>query len=208
MQKGYKVTLGVLTIMILLTITVGTSYSYYQVSDKQTTANTLATGCFKINFKDGNNGSISLASDKFAFPIDETSLNENNYYEFTLENTCTNENSMGGVKYEVLLSDETVSNNLPLGKIKYKLIEGTTSANTVTGKLLSNATKYTSLPSNMADYGINTSHNIYKMLDNGPATMNAQGTKTYKLYLWIDSDAGNEVMGQTFTGQVFVYAYM
>ena len=35
MRKGYKITLGVLTIMILITLTIGTSYSYYSVSDVQ-----------------------------------------------------------------------------------------------------------------------------------------------------------------------------
>ena len=32
MRSGYKVTLGILTIMILVTITIGTSYSYYSIA--------------------------------------------------------------------------------------------------------------------------------------------------------------------------------
>ena len=50
MRNGYKVTLSILTIMILMTLTIGTSYSYYSISAEQEEPNVLSTTCFKINF--------------------------------------------------------------------------------------------------------------------------------------------------------------
>ena len=50
MRSGYKVTLGVLTIMILVTITIGTSYSYYSVASKQQDPNKLTTTCFEVSY--------------------------------------------------------------------------------------------------------------------------------------------------------------
>ncbi len=54
MRKGYKITLSVLTIMILVTITIGTSYSYYSVSDVQSEENTLTSTCFNITYNDNS----------------------------------------------------------------------------------------------------------------------------------------------------------
>ena len=31
---------------------------------------------------------------------------------------------------------------------------------------------------------------------------------TYNLYLWIDENADNSIMGNTFTGKVLIYNYM
>ena len=68
MRKGYKITLSVLTIMILITITVGTSYSYYSVSDIQDNPNTLTSTCFNIEYSEGTNGSINLTN---SYPMSE-----------------------------------------------------------------------------------------------------------------------------------------
>ena len=47
--------------------------------------------------------------------------------------------------------------------------------------------------------------NAYKLAE---GSLSFNSSKTFKLYLWIDEKAGNDIMGQDFKGQVFVYAYM
>ena len=113
-------TLGVLTIMILLTLTIGTSYSYYSISDTQDEPNNLTTTCFDVKFSDGSGGSIKLNTEgNFGYPMsDAKALASSNYYEFTLTNSCSNEGAVP-VKYDIFLGDDTTGDNkLDATKIK------------------------------------------------------------------------------------------
>ena len=192
MRRGYKMTLGVLTIMILLTLTVGTSYSYYSISDVQDEPNNLTTTCFNVNFTDGGSGSINLGGgdDKYGYPIsDEKALASDNYYEFTLQNTGTEETKLGA------------------GKIKYKLVESPGSeAPSGPGSLLNGST-YTIPEVIKSDTGMSGITTGYKLL-NDTGMLSHDESKKYRLYLWIDESAENDIMGKNFTGSVIVYAYM
>ncbi len=212
MRRGYKMTLGVLTIMILLTLTVGTSYSYYSISDVQDEPNNLTTTCFNVNFTDGGSGSINLGGgdDKYGYPIsDEKALASDNYYEFTLQNTCTNESS-APVKYDIFLGDTTTGTEetkLGAGKIKYKLVESPGSeAPSGPGSLLNGST-YTIPEVIKSDTGMSGITTGYKLL-NDTGMLSHDESKKYRLYLWIDESAENDIMGKNFTGSVIVYAYM
>ncbi len=201
MRVGYRVTLGILTVMILITMTIGTSYSFYSVSDEQENPNSLATTCFKIEFKDGQDD-INITN---AYPMDDDKALQGTPHTFTIHNTCTRENSAEGINYKIILSSlkldgEDVSKDLT-SQIKYKLVENGDVVGT-TGTKLSEANLYNDLPEN-----IKSTHNIdksYLLKDSG--ILNFDETKTYKLYLWINSEAGNEVMTNKFKGKIIIYA--
>ena len=74
MKKGYQVTLGLLSIMILLVVSVGTSYSYYSVSSAQSTTNNFGAACLSVQFTEGNDGSINLnnTAGHYAYPMTES----------------------------------------------------------------------------------------------------------------------------------------
>jgi len=210
MRSGYRITLSMLTIMILLTITVGTSYSFYSVSDVQTNPNELVTTCFDISFND-NNGSSTIklnSSGLYAYPMSEANaLAKLTPYEFTVTNNCTNLNASQSVNYVVTLNTLTSTPSTLTNYLNYKL--NTKSPTTITGTttLLTSST-YSLMDSIKSGQGIDKSY----VLTSG--TLAPGNSKTFNLYLWIKEDAcsGNacetEVMGKTFTGKVLVYAYM
>lgn len=203
MRNGYKVTLGVLTIMILLTITIGTSYSYYSISDEQESPNELTTTCFDISYND-NNGSSSIALNtpgNYAYPMSEASALANlKPYSFTLTNNCTSNSAKSGVNYVVTINTLTATPSNLTGHLKYKL--NITSPNAVTGTTASLTTIYSLNPNIVATEGIDTSYSL------GTGVLAPGESKTYNLYLWIDENAGNEVMNYDFNGKVLVYSYM
>lgn len=201
MRSGYKVTLGILTIMILVTITIGTSYSYYSIASTQADPNELSTTCFDVSYTEGSNGSINLSA---TYPMSESdALTRLQPYEFTITNTCTSENASNPVNYIVTLNTLTSNaSTLPLSLLRYKLNETSPSVVDGTSGLLGSATPYTFGDSIKTTYDLDSSYN----LANGSL---APGESiTYNLYLWIDESAGNDVMNQTFNGRVLVYSYM
>ena len=201
MRSGYKVTLGILTIMILVTITIGTSYSYYSIASTQADPNELSTTCFNVSYTEGSNGSINLSA---TYPMSESdALTRLQPYEFSITNTCTSENASNPVNYIVTLNTLTSNaSTLPLSLLRYKLNETSPSVVDGTSGLLGSATPYTFGDSIKTTYDLDSSYN----LANGSL---APGESiTYNLYLWIDESAGNDVMNQTFNGRVLVYSYM
>lgn len=209
MRSGYKITLGVLTMMILFTITVGTSYSYYSVSDKQTGTNNLATTCFDITFEDSNYISMNSAG-KYAYPMSEATALTKTPYTFTVTNTCTAENAgTNKIKYDISLNSLVGVQSDLAPYVKFRLnrtlpsvVNGTSSS--LTGKedaALNAAVK--------TQENIDTSYNLSKGNVIGPGE-----SATFNLYLWIDENAciGNAcqttVMNKSFTGRVLLYAYM
>ena len=200
MRSGYKITLGILTIMILVTITIGTSYSYYSVASEQTNPNEITTTCFDVSFSEGANGSIKLNA---TYPMSETSANNLTPYEFTIENTCTTENATDPIKYVVTLNTLTADMpTLPLNLLRVRLDKTSPSTQNGTSALLSNIATYTLGDQLKTEEGIDTSYNLVE------GTLASGESVTYNLRLWIDETAGNDVMKNTFTGRVLIYSYM
>ena len=187
--------------MILVTITIGTSYSYYSIASTQADPNEFSTACFDVSYTEGSNGSINLSA---TYPMSESdALTRLQPYEFTITNTCTSENASNPVNYIVTLNTLTSNaSTLPLSLLRYKLNETSPSVVDGTSGLLGSATPYTFGDSIKTTYDLDSSYN----LANGSL---APGESiTYNLYLWIDESAGNDVMNQTFNGRVLVYSYM
>ena len=214
MRKGYRVTLGILTIMILLTISVGTSYSFYSVSATQDGTNNLTSSCFSVEFKDtvDNNtykGSIKLnAEGHYAYPMtEENAKTKLTPYTFTLTNNCTTENATTGINYSIIINtmtqtpSDTTKGDLT-EYLKYKIGEETSQ------KL--NTTPYTT-PSYVTNEKAGDIAHTY-LLKSGTLAQN--GSETFNLRIWIPDDAcnGNEceekIMGKTFEGQIMVITSM
>jgi len=195
MRKGYKVTLGVLTIMILLTLTIGTSYSYYSISDEQTNPNVITTTCFNVSYSEGSSSIALNTTGNYAYPMSEaTALANLRPYTFTITNNCTSANAKSGVNYVVTLNTLTDTPSTLTSSLKYKL--NTTGT---TGKL---TTPYALNANVKSSEGVDTSYQLHA------GTLAPGASTTFNLYLWIDEAAGNSIMGQSFTGKVLVYSYM
>ena len=199
MRSGYKITLGILTIMILVTLTIGTSYSYYSVASTQENPNELTTTCFDVSFSEGSS-SINLAA---TYPMSEASANSLSPYTFTITNTCTTENATDPINYVVTLNTLTANTStLPLNLLRVRLDETSPSSVTGTSALLSDVPPYTLGESLKTSEGIDTSYNLVE------GTLAPGESVTYNLRLWIDESAGKDVMNDSFTGRVLVYSYM
>ena len=199
MRSGYKITLGILTIMILVTLTIGTSYSYYSVASTQENPNELTTTCFDVSFSEGSS-SINLAA---TYPMSEASANSLSPYTFTITNTCTTENATDPINYVVTLNTLTAkAPTLPLNLLRVRLDETSPSSVTGTSALLSDVPPYTLGESLKTSEGIDTSYNLVE------GTLAPGESVTYNLRLWIDESAGKDVMNDSFTGRVLVYSYM
>lgn len=194
MRKGYKITLSVLTIMILITITVGTSYSYYSVSDVQENPNTLTSTCFDIKYEE-NTSSINLTN---SYPISESKALGLDPYSFTVTNTCSTGNQT--VNYIVTLNTLTDNPSTLTSSLNYKLNK--TAPTAIVGTTGTLTTPYALNPNVKTAEGIDTSYSLEV------GTLAPGESKTFNLYLWINENADNTIMGQNFTGKVLVYSYI
>lgn len=200
MKKGYKITLGILTVMILMVITVGTSYSYYSISETQKDPNTLNTTCFNVSYSDGNAITMNKAGE-YAYPMSEAKALTKTPYTFTITNTCTTSNSSAPIKYNITLNTLTATPSNLTSNIRYKLNQ--TSPSTVNGTSAMLTNNIYQMSSELKTrYGVDTSYLL------GSGTLAAGESKTFKLYLWIDENAGNEVMERTFAGKILVYNFL
>ncbi len=200
MRKGYKITLGVLTIMILITLTIGTSYSYYSVSDVQEDTNDLTTTCFDISFSDSNIIQLNT-NGSYAYPMSEANALTKKPYKFTITNTCNNTNAKEGLKYDISLNTLTATPSNLTPYLRFKLNKTAPSAAAGTSAMLNTKTD-TLNPNVKTDEGIDRSYGLIT------GTLAPGETVSYDLYLWIDETANNDVMGYNFTCKVLVYAYM
>ena len=206
MRMGYRITLSILTIMILMTISVGSSYSYYAVSSTQEEPNYLSTTCFNISFEDED--SINLTN---AYPMSRTdALVKLKPYKFKVTNTCTTENASEPTKVSILLNYIKEKNELQ---------------NYIYFRLVSN--KGFELENWILDLDESQIENIDSSKYIGIRSMAPGESEEFSLYLWIDENAciknnsvntevcdesnkwwEDNVMGKTFEGQISVYAYM
>ena len=98
-----KIVLGI-GIILLLLITIGVSYAYWQFITKQTTLNNVDSSCLSISLTDITEG-IKLEK---AYPISDEEGMKTSPYTFTITNTCNT-----FLSYEVILgvTEETTMNS-------------------------------------------------------------------------------------------------
>ena len=173
-----KFVLGIL----LIFITIGISYAYWNYNEKQNDFNVAKTNCFSLTYTD-NTDAITL--DNMVPTEDEESLKEKGY-SFTIKNTC---NTIA--TYEVNLEDLLASQNVkqfPNQYIKVSLNDGTP-------KVLNTYEE--------AKTTLDTATSSFK-LTSGSLKPNEEAT--YELKLWMDANtpAIDEVMNATFESKITV----
>ncbi len=204
MGKGYKITLSVLTIMILLTITLGTSYSYYSISVEQpgATPNQMVSTCFNVTLNGTNNLNLTASGAGVTYPMNEsTALTKITPYKMTITNTCTTSNASANAKFDLSLNTFTATPSNLTPYLMYKLNKTSAPAATGTAALLS--TKKNTSFNNSLLAGVDESFTLLSNQSIAPGT-----SVTYDLYLWITESATTAINDYTFKGKILLYSYM
>ena len=180
MRKSYKIILIVISILLIGSIIIGTSYSMWVKTAVQKEKNIVNSSCFDIEFTESS--SINLAS---AIPISDEAGLKKKPYTFTLKNTC-NMNSKVTIALDVL-STSTMSSSA----IKTSLTKGNKSG---TPTLLTSLDK-------KAEVDISDAKEAYIL---GTDIIGANKSKSYSLYLWMDEAVTVAEASKSFSSKVVV----
>ena len=89
MQRKITIISLLIAVLLVITITIGTSYSLWTTSVQQASVNTVDVGCFRITFNDINitgGGDISLSN---AYPLSNRYGKVLAPYKFSISNQCS-----------------------------------------------------------------------------------------------------------------------
>ncbi len=209
MRLKYRIPLMIIAIMLVITVFIGSSYSLWKVTDTQTTANVIKTGCFEISFQE-ESASINLTN---TYPMPDAKGLKTVPYIFTLTNTCDIDANY--TVYLNVLSDKTREGSTPLADtyIKYSLAEEKASlavANSLESAKLSEATNNSTDLGNFTyenNKSITTSYALKTGSLKGRTGDSPTGDSvTYNLRLWIDDTATKDIAGQTFEAAISTVA--
>ena len=180
MRKSYKIILMVISILLIGSIIIGTSYSIWVKTAIQKEQNIVNSSCFDIEFTESSN--INLTN---AIPISDEAGLKKKPYTFTLKNTC-NMNSKVTIALDVL-STSTMSSSA----IKTSLTKGNKSG---TPKLLTSLDK-------KAEVDISGAKEAYIL---GTDIIGANKSKSYSLYLWMDEAVTVAEASKSFNSKVVI----
>lgn len=181
-NKKY-IALLICSIVIVVIATLSVTFAYLSYNSTQEGTNTINTGCYNINFTDSNVINFT------GYPMSSSSaFNKLTPYEFTLTNTCSTSS-----QYQVYLNILNTSNSNLTQYINYSLDRSTTN-------------KLTNLSPTTPPSGVSSSDVVASYLIETGSLPTINSTKTYNLYLWIDENAGNDIMGSTFKAEIVVYS--
>ena len=180
MRKSYKIILMVISILLIGSIIIGTSYSMWVKTAIQKEQNIVNSSCFDIEFTESSN--INLTN---AIPISDEAGLKKKPYTFTLKNTC-NMNSKVSIALDVL-STSTMSSSA----IKTSLTKGDKSG---TPTLLTSLDK-------KAEVDISGAKEAYIL---GTDIIGANESKSYSLYLWMDEAVTIAEASKSFSSKVVI----
>ena len=180
MRKLYKIILMVISILLIGSIIIGTSYSMWVKTAIQKEQNIVNSSCFSIEFTESSN--INLTN---AMPISDEAGLKKKPYTFTLKNTCNN-NTKVSIALDVL-STSTMSSSA----IKTSLTKG---SNSGTPKLLTSLDK-------KAEVDISGAKEAYIL---GTDIIGANKSKSYSLYLWMDESVTVAEVFKSFSSKVVI----
>ncbi len=199
MGKKKAIILLIILVLLIICMFISVSYGYYVISSNEKVEMPTATStpsCIGLTIS--NSTTFSLEKN-YAVPItDEQFINSsittrNKFkYTFTVSSDCTESRSLN---IGIAPLDGSV---LDITKLKYALVDS--GAAITSDKIKSfKAGDVKNLSEDMKKYlkekvklDAKTTYNIEKV------TLTSKATKTYDLYMWISSAAGNEVMDQSF----------
>ncbi|HCY44065.1 MAG TPA: hypothetical protein DHU33_01410 [Firmicutes bacterium] len=180
MRKAYKIILMVISILLIGSIIIGTSYSMWVKTAVQKEQNIVNSSCFDIEFTESSD--INLTN---AMPISDEAGLKKKPYTFTLKNTCNN-NTKVSIALDVL-STSTMSSSA----IKTSLSKGGLSG---TPTLLTSLVK-------KAEVDISGAKEAYIL---GADIIEANKSKSYSLYLWMDEAVTVAEASKSFNSKVVI----
>lgn len=180
----YNIPLLIITILLVVSVITGTSYSLWMVEKAQTNQNVIESGCFSISVVENSNFSLTNA-----YPISDASGLKNTPYSVTVQNTCSIKSELN-MWLNVLSSSTMVTDVV---KIAYS-----GDLSNVDNPVLLNS--LTDIKSTVAPSDTTYSY-IYELLTD---TLEPDATKTYNLYMWMDINATNENMGKSLNVKVVI----
>ena len=192
MSKKFKVMLVSITLLLVSSIFLGTSYSLWKTSYTQVGTNEVNIGCFTVTFTNLDSyggseaGDINLTN---SYPITEVAGSALTPYVFKIKNECTIASN-----YSVNLETLNTS-NFNTDYLRVKFNEASNSSST--------SVLYKDLDS--ADVVLTSQSSTSKALTTGYLAANEE--VTYALRTWIDIDATTttpNVMGASWNGKVVV----
>jgi len=193
MKKRYKIALVLITLLLVGTIFLGTSYSIWQRTNVQEGTNEVRVGCFTITYTNlasyGGEaaGDIHLVN---AYPISDESGSSLVPYMFNIKNECEI-----AANYTINLETLNTSNfNTEYLRLKFNDVNNVTSNSSIIYNDLDEGTIMLTEESSAA-----------RVLTNGHLEQNEE--KTYSLRIWVDKNATTtttNVMGKTWNGKVVV----
>lgn len=194
MRMKYKVALFIIGAMIFGTSCMGVSYSLWVQEMEGNEVNTIKTGCFTINFEEMTK-SISL---KNTYPISDARALESGATAYKMK--VTNDCGTTDAGYSITLNTVAVTGD-KLADEKIKVAIGINDQKPSAGSLLStmsinNETQNLDITGELlTSYIINTGF------------IEKNTSKTFDIYLWVDENAGKEVMNQKFEAAVVLTSY-
>jgi len=211
MNKKKKIILSAIAVSLMLCMIISASYAYYLVNEGGThniTAAVEIPNCASVSLTGGT--TLNLTGDLSAPISDVKALGSENYrYEFTVANGCQ---QTANIKIAIAPNED---NTMPIGTIKYALIEQDANIPS-SGNYLVDA-QATHIDERIKEevYALSSAEISigYQLLN---LTLQANTSKSYYLYLWIDYYEGdkdqtgafsNTTMNKSFNGHLVVSDY-
>ena len=196
MKNTYKIVLVLLSILLVGSILIGTSYSLWMSTNIQEGNNIVNTGCFRIIFTDtgfDGTGNINLTTQN-NYPISDTLGKSLTPYKFKIENKC-DVASKYSINLDTLSTSTMDPNHL---KVYFYDINTIPSPDTEVPNYTNDITT-----------SINGAISSMNLLTDGYLAPkdNAGSSATYLLRVWIDEEAtttSSNVMGKIWRGKVVV----
>ena len=185
-----KKMLLIITFLLIMCTGISISYAFFKVASSNNNANTNVTInganlCMSLQLSSNN---VTL-SNEYAVPVSDAKALSSDVYktEVTIQNNCGDSQSFN------LLLVPNSSNTMPIKALKYALVEeGVTPTS---GTLISNEYILDStIQKQLLAIKNETLKNGFSV---GSGTVNANTTKIFNLYLWIDKDEGGLGNGST-----------
>ncbi len=205
MKKSYKIALLIIVFLLVITVTLGSSYSFWQLTHEQTNNNQLTVAnCFSITFTE-NSESINLRN---SYPLNDERGMLTSPYSFTIKNNCNT-----AIPYTISLNTLTISSAFPeLTKLGDQYIRVSLTGTSSFDPVALNTLLTTTSP--ISDSNINTTY----VLKEGTLAANSSA-ETYNLRLWVSESAadgtvlnadgsttyGTNVMNKAFEARIVVH---
>ena len=198
-KRSRIITLSVLSILIVVCIVLGVTYSFMQANIDSTSVTEVSlSSCANIMLND-TDVSIDLEN---TYPMSRNRALQTAPYTFTVSSSCNE--SVGFYIYIATLNTNTLDANnihyiITNHNSKEALVEG------ILGEAEDGLSDFEEYQINELNNGIKGTYgNIYRLYSNG---LHNNSELTYDLYLYIDESVTNETMGLTFNAGIAVKTF-